>query len=99
MAKISARGAHAVAQVKGTKPDDHTADGLCHVTVTARSDGAILRQVARKHGNPAERYGTWWSRSNNAIIARATPDQLADVGGRLLPALRALVKRWGYEPQ
>jgi hypothetical protein len=92
MAKRTARGCHVVQQVKGTKPDSHTADGLVHITLTHRSDGRILRKLGWKHGSKDT--STWWNYSSEPIIATVREGMTDE---QALAAMQSQARRWGYE--
>jgi hypothetical protein len=94
MAKISARGARVLVQVKASRPDPSTCDKLAHLTLTLTSDGRLLQQVSLKH-SPGH-----WARGNNRIVARVPKDHLAGLAPEGLSALLARrAESAGYQPE
>jgi hypothetical protein len=98
MAKISSHGATTLAQVKAHKldPDAHTHDGKIHLTLTATTDGRVLRQFSFRYRSSLPGSRAHYSRSNNTLIMRVTPEYLARGAEAASTGLERLARKWGY---
>jgi hypothetical protein len=92
MAKISARGAHKVAQANKTWQDD---EGYDHkVILSLRSDGAILRKHSLRSPMMRESYGSrGWNEGSYSIAGYLRPSE--DVTS--LERFRKYAAQRGYE--
>jgi hypothetical protein len=98
MAKISSHGATTLVQVKAHK-DDHgarTHDGKIHLTITATTDGRVLRQVSMRYRGNLPGSRAYSSRSANKLVARVPTEELSRGAESVRPILATLARKWGY---
>jgi hypothetical protein len=102
MAKISARGATALCQVKASKPEPGTQlthDGKVHLTLTLASDGRVLRQVHHNFRSSTAKSGYRRSASGMTVVTKLTRDDMATRStAQLTAGLARLACRLGFTP-
>lgn len=98
MAKISSHGAQALVQVKASKDDEgaRTHDGKVHLTLTATTDGRVLRQVSFRYRSSTPGSRAHYSRSNNTLVMRVKPEYLARGAEAVRTGLERVARKWGY---
>jgi phage terminase small subunit len=102
MAKISARGARTLCQVKASKPEPGTQlthDAMVHLTLTLASDGRVLRQTHHNFRSSTAKSGYRRSASGMTVVTKLTAaDIAARTTDQLTAGLARLARRLGFTP-
>jgi hypothetical protein len=101
MAKISARGATALCQVKASMPEGETqltADGKTHLTLTLTSDGRILWQTHHNFRSSTAKCGYRRSAAGMRVLKRVDMAGMPRQAESRREVLTAIARRYGYTP-